>query len=196
MWRVMWSSEAFNCNPPDTGNMETLVLYGTAEQKDRWLAPLLAGEIRSAFAMTEPLVASSDATNIESSIVRDGDEYVINGRKWFTTGAMRESCELLIFMGKTDPDNPNRHAQQSMILVPKNTPGVEIVRNVHGLGTPLRENYKLTGGGHAYIRYDNVRIPRSALLGEEGAGFVGSQTRLSGGRVHHAMRAVGPTNMT
>ena len=185
MGRVIWSSEAFNCNAPDTGNMETLALYGTDEQKDRWLTPLLAGDIRSAFAMTEPLVASSDATNIESSIVRDGDDYVINGRKWFTTGAMRESCELLIFMGKTDPDNPNRHAQQSMILVPKNTPDVEIVANCDTFG------YTDAPFGEPEIVFTDVRVPVSNILLGEGRGFEIAQGRLGPGRIHHCMRLVG-----
>jgi len=182
---VMWSSEAFNCMAPDTGNMETLVLYGTDEQKERWLRPLLAGEIRSAFAMTEPFVASSDATNIESSIVRDGDEYVINGRKWFTTGAMRETCELLIFMGKTDPDNPNRHTQQSMILVPKNTAGVEIVANCDTFG------YNDAPFGEPEIQFTDVRVPASNILLGEGRGFEIAQGRLGPGRIHHCMRMIG-----
>jgi acyl-CoA dehydrogenase len=185
MGRVVWSSEVFNCNAPDTGNMETLVMYGTDEHKERWLKPLLAGEIRSAFAMTEPQVASSDATNIESSIVRDGDEYVINGRKWFTTGAMRESCEILIFMGKTDPDNPNRHAQQSMILVPKNTPGVDIVANEKTFG------YTDAPFGEPEISFTDVRVPASNILLGEGRGFEIAQGRLGPGRIHHCMRMIG-----
>lgn len=185
MGRVMWSSEAFNCTAPDTGNMETLALYGSDEQKERWLKPLLAGEIRSAFAMTEPQVASSDATNIESAIVRDGDEYVINGRKWFTTGAMRESCELLIFMGKTDPDNPNRHAQQSMLVVPKNTPGIEIIANCDTFG------YNDAPFGEPEIVFTDVRVPVSNILLGEGRGFEIAQGRLGPGRIHHCMRMIG-----
>jgi len=165
--------------------METLVLYGSDAQKKRWLAPLLEGKIRSAFAMTEPDIASSDATNIRCSIQRQGDEYVINGRKWYTTGAMRESCELLIVMGKTDPDNPDRHAQQSMILVPKNTPGVSIVRHVTTLG------FDDAPFGEPEILFENVRVPASNILLGEGQGFEIAQGRLGPGRIHHCMRLIG-----
>jgi acyl-CoA dehydrogenase len=177
--------EALNCSAPDTGNMELLSLFGTPEQKARWLAPLLEGEIRSAFSMTEPEVASSDATNIATRIERDGDDYVINGRKWWTSGAMSPRCELLIVMGVTDPD-AERHRRQSMILVPKDTPGVRVVRSTSLFGYDDGPH-----GGHAEIIYDNVRVPASNLLGEEGEGFRLAQERLGPGRIHHAMRAIG-----
>ncbi|MCW3783630.1 acyl-CoA dehydrogenase family protein [Defluviimonas salinarum] len=185
MGQVWWSAEIFNCMAPDTGNMETIQMYGTAAQKTRWLPGLLAGEIRSAFCMTEPAVASSDATNVSCAIVRDGGHYVINGRKWFSTGAMRENCEILIVMGKSDPDNPNRHQQQSMILVPKNTPGVKVLRAVKTLG------FDDAPYGEPEIEFDNVRVPVENILLGEGRGFEIAQGRLGPGRIHHCMRLIG-----
>jgi acyl-CoA dehydrogenase len=177
--------EAINCSAPDTGNMELLSRFGSEEQQERWLEPLLDGTMRSAFSMTEPDVASSDATNIATRIERQGDEYVINGRKWWTSGAMSPRCELLIVMGVTDPD-ADRHRRQSMILVPKDTPGVEIQRSTSLFGYDDGPH-----GGHAEIVYDNVRVPASNILGEEGDGFRIAQERLGPGRIHHCMRAIG-----
>jgi acyl-CoA dehydrogenase len=187
MGRLTWASEVFNCSAPDTGNMELLHMFGTPEQKEQWLKPLMNGDIRSCFAMTEPDVASSDATNVTTLIQRDGDDYVINGRKWFITGALNPNCKVSIVMGKTDV-NADVHHQQSMIIVPMDTPGVNIVRD---LSVMNHHSYET----HCEIVFRNVRVPASNLLGEEGSGFALAQARLGPGRIHHCMRSIGQAQL-
>ena len=187
MGRISWSSEVFNCSAPDTGNMELLHLFATPDQAEQWLTPLLNGEIRSAFAMTEPDTASSDASNIQTSITPDGNDYVINGRKWWITNAAHPNCQLLIVMGKTNPE-ADTYRQQSMVLVPLDTPGVTVVRNL----TVMNHHHP---EGHCEITFENVRVPASNLLGEKGSGFALAQARLGPGRIHHCMRSIGAAEL-
>lgn len=187
MGRLVWASEVFNCSAPDTGNMELLHMFATPEQRTQWLDPLLNGDIRSCFAMTEPDVASSDATNVTTLITRDGDDYVINGRKWFITGALNPACKLAIVMGKTDLD-AERHRQQSMIAVPMDTEGLKVTRNISVMHHHSHET-------HCEIVFENVRVPASNLIGEEGGGFAMAQARLGPGRIHHCMRSIGQTEL-
>lgn len=187
MGKVSWASEVFNCNAPDTGNMELLHMFASEQQREQWLRPLMDGKIRSAFAMTEPDVSSSDATNIQTLITRDGDNYVINGRKWFITNAAHPLCEFFIVMGRTDP-NAEPHRQQSMVIVPKNTPGVNILRNITIINHHSPE-------GHCEILFENVKVPVENLLDEEGQGFALAQARLGPGRIHHCMRSIGSAEL-